>query len=244
MNKNWFEDWFNTSYYHVLYQNRNEAEASVFIDNLCKHLNIKSNCSILDLACGKGRHTLHLAKRGYKATGIDLAPKSIQEANKNAISNSKFEVHDMRKTYQLNSFDYVFNLFTSFGYFEKEHENIDVLRAVNNNLKEGGVFVLDFLNSKKTIQNLVHQETKILNDIRFDITRNYNGKEIIKTINVSDNAKIFKYQECVSAFTLDNIEMMASIAKLKVIEVFGDYNLNAFSPIKSDRLIIIMKAEK
>lgn len=244
MNNNWFEDWFNTSYYHVLYQHRNQAEASMFIDNLCQHLNIKSNCSILDLACGKGRHTLHLAEKGFSATGIDLAAKSIHEARKNATPNTKFEVHDMRKTYQLNSFDYVFNLFTSFGYFEKEHENIDVLRAVKNNLKEGGIFVLDFLNSQKTIQNLVLKETKILNGIRFDITRNYNGKQIIKTIDINDNAKILKYQECVSAFSLDNIDLMASVAKLKIINVFGDYKLNPFSAIKSDRLIVTMKAEK
>jgi len=104
--------------------------------------------------------------------------------------------------------------------------------------------MLDFLNSQKTIQNLVLKETKILNGIRFDITRNYNGKQIIKTIDINDNAKILKYQECVSAFSLDNIDRMASVAKLKITNVFGDYKLNPFSAIKSDRLIVTMKAEK
>ena len=126
MNKDWFIDWFNTTYYHTLYQHRDESEACRFIDNLCAHLKIESGAKILDLACGKGRHAIHLAKKGYQTTGVDLAKQSIDKAKENTIANVSFDVHDMRNTYIKNGFDYVFNLFTSFGYFETKNENIEV----------------------------------------------------------------------------------------------------------------------
>ena len=77
MDKEWFKDWFNTSYYHTLYKHRDESEAHRFIDHLCAYLKVKKGSKILDLACGKGRHALHLAKKGYQTTGVDLSEESI-----------------------------------------------------------------------------------------------------------------------------------------------------------------------
>lgn len=239
--ENWFIDWFNTSYYHTLYQHRDEKEACRFIDNLCGKLNIKSGVKILDLACGKGRHSNHLAKRGYITTGIDLASESIAEANKNAVEGAHFEVHDMRETHKQNAYDYIFNLFTSFGYFANEEENIDVLKAVKESLKNDGVFILDFLNVKKVIPNLVASETKKLDGINFDIKRSYNGTHIIKDILVSEGDEQLHFQERVSAFDLTTIEQMAKKASLNIIDIYGDYNLGDFNALSSDRLILIMK---
>ena len=53
--KKWFQSWFDTSYYHILYKNRNDDEAQRFITNLVEYLNIAKDQKILDLACGKGR---------------------------------------------------------------------------------------------------------------------------------------------------------------------------------------------
>ena len=241
MNKDWFVDWFNTSYYHTLYQHRDESEACRFIDNLCVHLEIESGAKILDLACGKGRHAIHLAKKGYLTTGVDLAEESIIKAKENEVSNVNFDVHDMRQTYIKNGFDYVFNLFTSFGYFENNNENIEVLKAGAENLNSKGVFVLDFLNVKKVIPNLVPSETKVLDGVQFDITRTYNGKHIIKDILVKDAAKEFHFQERVSALDLITIQEMATAAGLQIVDIFGNYDLNEFNASNSDRLILIMR---
>ena len=242
MKKDWFVNWFNTSYYHILYKNRDQAEACRFIDNLCDYLEVPKQAQILDLACGKGIHSIHLAQKGFNATGLDLAEESILKAKENGIKGVYFDVHDMRKVYKENEFDYVFNLFTSFGYFENPNENIDVLKGVALNLKKKGVFVLDFLNATKVIKNLVAKESKTLVGIEFNLTRTYNGSTIIKDIQVIDNYKEYNYQESVSAFTLTDMEEMAHKAGLKIISTFGDYNLNPFDKANSDRLVLVMKA--
>ena len=245
MNKDWFVDWFNTSYYHTLYQHRDEGEACRFIDNLCIHLQVKEEAEILDLACGKGRHAIHLAKKGFQTTGVDLAEESIRIAHVNALNNkvenAYFDIHDIRKTYIDKGFDYVFNLFTSFGYFEKKEENIKVLAAAARNLNDDGVFVLDFLNIEKIIPNLIPQETKTLDGITFDIKRQYNGKHIIKDIEVRDQNETRHFQERVAAFDKKTLLEMASEINLKVVNVFGDYDLNEFDPDNSDRLILVFK---
>ena len=243
MNKDWFVDWFNTSYYHTLYQHRDESEACRFIDNLCAHLKINQGAKILDLACGKGRHAIHLAKKGYQTTGVDLAEESIAKANENAVPNVNFDVHDMRETYIKNGFDYVFNLFTSFGYFEDKNENVEVLKAAGANLNSKGLFVLDFLNVKKVIPNLVPSEAKELDGIKFDIKRTYNGKHIIKDIIVNDEENELHFQERVSAFDLIAIQEMTAAAGLQIVDVFGDYDLNEFNAPNSDRLILIMRTK-
>ena len=241
MSKDWFVNWFNTSYYHTLYQHRDQAEACKFIDHLCDFLDAPKNSKILDLACGKGRHAIHLANKGFYTTGVDLAEESIAYANRNKVPNVDFAVHDMRESYKHTEFDYIFNLFTSFGYFDNPIENIDVLKAVAQNLKKEGLFVLDFLNATKVIANLVPLEEKRLEGIDFILKRKFDGDNIIKDIIVRDGKKEFNFQERVSAFFLHDLKSMADIAGLEITCVFGDYNLSTFDEVNSDRLILVMK---
>ncbi len=241
MNKDWFVNWFNTSYYHTLYKHRDQAEACRFIDKLCAYLEIEQAAKILDLACGKGRHSIHLAKKGFHTTGVDLAKESILKAKTTPVSNVEFDVHDMRLPYRENEYDFVFNLFTSFGYFKEQDENIAVLKGVATNLKDKGTFVLDFLNAEKVIKNLVPEERKTEDGINFELHRTYDGLRIIKDILVKDKNQSFKFQESVSAFKLTDMEKMAKEAKLEITATFGDYDLNPFEENTSDRLILIMK---
>lgn len=244
MDKEWFKDWFNTSYYHTLYQHRDESEAHRFIDHLCAYLKINKGSKILDLACGKGRHALYLAKKGYQTTGVDLSEESISKAKEHKIENAHFEVHDMRETFIEKEFDYVFNLFTSFGYFEKDEENLKVLKAAAANLKYDGIFVLDFLNIKKVIPNLISNEDKTIDGIDFKINRTFNGNQIIKDIQVNDGHKQYQFRESVSALDIVSLEKMAKISGLNIINVFGDYKLQDFNSQNSDRLILLMKADE
>ena len=241
MTKDWFKEWFNTTYYHTLYKNRDEDEAMQFIDNLCTHLKIEADSKILDLACGKGRHAMHLAKKGFRTTGVDLAEQSIFKAKENSNPKVQFAVHDMRKVFKKNEFNFVFNLFTSFGYFKNLDENIDVLNGVAKNLKKDGLLVLDFLNAHKVIANLVPSEQKEIDGIQFKIKRNYDGKSIVKDIFVKDQDREFTFQERVSAFNLKDMNRMAESVGLEIIQTFGNYKLNPFKEKSSDRLILVMK---
>ena len=125
--KQWYASWFDTPYYHILYKDRDYSEARGFMDNLTDYLNIPECGKILDLACGKGRHSVYLNTLGYHVTGVDLSEQSITHAKQFENENLKFDVHDMSKAYP-DTFDAVFNLFTSFGYFNQESTNIQVLK--------------------------------------------------------------------------------------------------------------------
>src|SRR5688572_19479368 len=102
MTATWFKDWFNSPYYHQLYFQRDDAEAAAFIDKLIDHLQPSPRSMMLDVACGKGRHSIQLASKGYFVTGIDLSEDSIIEAKKFETDNLEFFVHDMRLPFRIN----------------------------------------------------------------------------------------------------------------------------------------------
>ena len=142
MQRKWFQYWFNSPYYHILYQKRNDAEAEHFIDNLTAFLKPAPNTKMLDIACGKGRHAIYLNKEGFDVTGIDLSEHSIKHAKKFEKDNLHFLVHDMRKLFYINYFDIAFNLFTSFGYFETENEHVNALKSFRKSLNKDGILIL------------------------------------------------------------------------------------------------------
>ena len=84
MTGEWFESWFNSEYYHILYKNRDYAEAEKFISRLMDFLCPKPDAKFVDIACGKGRHAIFINKLGYDVVGYDLSEESILEANKKA----------------------------------------------------------------------------------------------------------------------------------------------------------------
>ena len=135
----WYVDWFNSPYYHLLYNNRNEDEANLFIDNLCNKLELKTNTKIWDLACGKGRHAIFVNSLGYDTTGVDLSENSVKHAKEFENETLRFFRHDMRDELDQLNFDVVLNLFTSFGYFEKDSDNFKVIQTIKSSLKQNGI---------------------------------------------------------------------------------------------------------
>jgi len=237
--KEWFADWFNTKYYHILYQDRNDEEAQLFMQNLLNFLRLHKDASILDLACGRGRHSVYLNSLGYEVTGVDLSPNSIAYAKQFEEDNLHFSIHDMREPFA-NTYNAIFNLFTSFGYFDDDITNIKVLSNIKNGLKKGGVAVIDFLNIKTVIKNLKPTDVIIKNGIQFNITRNIINNKIIKDINFQVDNTDYHYTEKVQCLTLETIETYMDKAGLELKHVFGDYNLHEFNVEKSNRLILIV----
>ena len=239
--KNWFDTWFDTKYYHILYKNRDYSEAENFISKLTNELKIKSNQTILDLACGKGRHSIFLNKLGFTTTGVDLSIESIKSASSHQNETLDFFVHDMRRKMENKSFDYVFNLFTSIGYFEDESDNLKMLQSIDSYTNKDGILVIDFMNAHKTIANLVTDEIKIVDDIKFVLNRKIENGFIIKTIRFTDNNKDFEFQEKVQALQLNDFENFLKDTNFSIYKVAGDYNLGNFDLEKSNRLIIFAK---
>ncbi|NCT17659.1 MAG: SAM-dependent methyltransferase [Flavobacteriaceae bacterium CG_4_8_14_3_um_filter_34_10] len=238
--ENWFTSWFDTPYYHILYQDRDFEEAQTFMKKITKRLALKKGQSILDLACGKGRHAINLNNLGYDVTGVDLSPASILYAKDFENKTLHFDVHDMCKPYP-KKFDAVFNLFTSFGYFEKEEDNYRTITAIKANLKEGGKAVLDFMNVDYTIKTLIEKETKTVNKITFHLHRYVKDGYIFKDISFIDNKENYLFTEKVKALTKEDFMAYFKKAGIELIDTFGNYKLDPFILESSPRLILIFK---
>ena len=236
----WFASWFDTPFYHILYKDRDYSEAQGFMDNLVNYLNIPEDGTILDLACGKGRHSVYLNSLGYNVTGVDLSENSIAHAKQYENDSLKFQVHDMSKPIG-SRYDAVFNLFTSFGYFEDESDNLKTIKAIQANLKPYGFGVIDFMNSEYIIDNLVPENTKTVDGIDFHLKRSYQDGYIIKDISFHHDDETYNFQERVRAFTLKDFENLFEKADVFLLDVFGDYNLRKFDKKSAERLIMIFK---
>ena len=237
----WFANWFDSPYYHTLYKNRDEKEAQVFIDNLIEKLQLKKGSKLIDIACGKGRHATYFNKKGMNVVGVDLSPNSIASAKQNENNNLQFSVHDMREVYKENHFDIVTNLFTSFGYFENKDDEQKAINAMAENLKSDGVLIIDFMNIKKIIANLISSEKKTIDGITFNIKRSVQNNHIIKDIEIIDDNETQHFQEKVKAITLADFSVFVSNVGLNIIDIFGNYKLDDFDATISDRLILICK---
>jgi SAM-dependent methyltransferase len=241
-NKEWFAEWFDSPYYHILYKDRNHEEAAKFISKLMAYLSPETRVQILDLACGKGRHSVYLNQLGYQVKGVDLSVQSIAYAKQFENARLQFEVKDLRNLGFEQNFDIALNLFTSFGYFDSTEVNIEVLNGIHQSLKPKGKLLIDFFNAKKVIEQLLPHELKTFNGIDFQITKKVENQSIIKDISFSDKDQTHQYQEKVQALSYADFMTMLAASGFEIKQTWGDYQLNGFDENISQRLIIL--AEK
>lgn len=241
--KDWFVDWFDTEYYHQLYKTRDEDEAKHFIKTLLVYLQLEPSSRVLDLACGKGRHSRTLASHDLNVLGVDLSANSIRYAKQFEQANLRFAVQDMRNPLDLK-FDAIFNLFTSFGYFDSMDDNEKVIKAVQSMLKPNGFFVIDFMNAKKVVANLIASERKEIDGVKYLIKREFSGTHIYKRIEIQDEEKSFVFTERVQYLIEKDFRTLLEANDFKVVDVFGNFNLDPFNEECSDRLILIAKKTK
>lgn len=239
-NKEWFTSWFNTYYYHILYKHRDDEEAQMFMQHLISYLNFKKGDTLLDLGCGRGRHAIYLNSLGFNVIGADLSENSISYAKEFENDTLHFVEHDMRKPIK-TKFNGIFNLFTSFGFFEKDVEDILILKNIKNALLPNGIAVIDFMNTTAVIPNLVPKETVTIDNITFEIERYVEHGFIIKKISFFDKGESHVYFEKVKNLELEKIKYYCEEAGLKIQEIFGNYQLQPFNKEESDRLILVLK---
>lgn len=242
--KGWFSDWFNSSYYHALYQHRDDTEALQFIHNLITYLAPKPHAKMLDIACGKGRHSKALFDAGFDVTGIDLSPASIEAASTMQTNGLSFSCHDMREIFKANYFDYAFNFFTSFGYFDTHEEHQLAISAMAANLKESGTLVIDYLNVGIVEENIDKEAVTQIDSFIF-YTKKWQDdlflfKEI-KVVDVGSKEVLGVFEERVRKYGLTDFTLFMQKAGLEMIATFGDYQLGSYHVERSDRLIMVAK---
>lgn len=224
----------------MLYRHRSREEAERFIHALVKHLNVEPGSMILDLACGKGRHSKALFDLGLRVTAVDLSPGSIHEALKMERDGLEFFVHDMRCPFRINYYHYIFNLFTSFGYFNSVRDEHKAIRSAAIGLQRGGKLVIDYFNAH-VVRKLVVDNPEGSDEFKgvlFNWKKTVENNRVIKTININDAGKISIFKESVRLLSLEDFKELLK-NDFDMLEVFGDYQLNAFDVVQSPRLIMI-----
>lgn len=242
----WFEDWFDSPLYEKLYSHRNEKEAAQLAALIAKKIPKTKYPDLLDLGCGRGRHSITFAKMGYTVTGVDLSEEAILKAQKIAckqkINNIRFLIGDMRDPLP-QRFDAVLNLFTTFGYFSKDSENIRVLKNVRTMLKTNGMFVLDFLNQNQVVKTMVPKEEGAFQGLQYTIERNIVDDMVFKTIcfRGSSLSQPVEYQERVKLYTLDWFQKQLTACGFDLLHTYGNYEGSAFEEESSPRLVIFSR---
>jgi SAM-dependent methyltransferase len=236
--KEWFSKWFDSPYYHILYKSRNMDEAEFFLQNVVKKLSLSHNMKLIDLACGKGRHSIFLNSLGFDVTGVDLSVHSIEAAKKQENERLHFEVQDLRKLPYENEFDAALNLFTSFGYFDCDDTNQQVINQAYKILKPGGLILIDFMNVRTVLNKLVPNETKHIEGIDFHISKTTRNDSIYKRIEFNHNGRNYAFHEEVQILTYEDFERLLLNGGFTIEHVYGNYALESFDINNSDRLII------
>jgi len=244
--KDWYQDWFSSPFYHKLYFERDTAEAEAFIHKLLQHLQPNTDCRMLDVACGRGRHSITLAEGGYDVTGIDISAESIAYAKQFETEKLLFYVHDMRRSFWINYFHFAFNFFTSFGYFKTLREHDDTMRTIAASLQTGGTVLFDYLNIHYTEDHLVYNEVKTIGETAYEIHRWHDESHFYKRMIITDPVleKPLEHTEKVAKFSLGDFTEMMAYHNMQVTEVFGNYNLEPYHVRQTPRLIVLAKKMK
>ena len=246
---NWFESWFDSPLYEQLYANRDDAEAAKLTSWIAELLPPEQHPEVLDMGCGRGRHSLLLAGKGYRVTGVDLSPRAVETARRKAaesnITNVRFLTGDMR-TWQGGPFHVVCNLFTSFGYFENDDDNMRVIRNMQANLKEGGWLVMDYLNPEYVRGNLVSEEKFTIGDMVCEIHRSIEKDMVVKSISFipSDGRPYRHFQERVKLYDTDWFVGAFSGQDMAIKDILGDYQGGDYDPLSSRRMLMVISKGK
>ncbi len=235
----WYKSWFDSPYYHVLYRDRDDSEARLFLDNITAWLEPPRGAEMLDQACGRGRHAVYLSELGYDVTGTDLSEGNIEHCRRFSHPKLRFFVHDMRDPVAEGKFDCIFNIFTSIGYFDTDADQERVVKSAATALKPGGMYVIDFMNVRKVEKEMVGHEQKQVEGICFDINRRMEKGFIRKSISFMHNDRQYDFEENVEAMTRTDFERYFRSAGLVTQAVFGGYRLEVFEEEVSDRLVMV-----
>jgi SAM-dependent methyltransferase len=239
MSKEWFGTWFDSPYYHILYKHRDEEEARAFLSKLALELDFQKGQKFLDLACGKGRHSIFLNSLGLDVVGADLSASNVRIASAFENERLHFVQKDMRRLDFHHDFDVVLNLFTSFGYFDTAEEHLQVFEGIRRTLKAGGKLVLDYLNPELVLRKLVSEEEKEIDGILFHIQREALNGYIVKNIHFEDKRHHYHFQEKVKAITKEVFEDWFKRAGFALQAVYGNYQLEPYDACCSERMIFV-----
>lgn len=222
-------DWYKRSFgkdYLKIYSHRDEAEAEEDVRGIIKITGAEKNWTILDLCCGNGRHLKAFHTMGYKKSlGLDLSFDLLKEGLEECPYIT-FLRGDMRNIPFKNNIDLVVSLFTSFGYFSSDHENLNVLKEVHKCLGRGGKFFLDYINRPYLLKNITPGDITFMGNKKIISKRSISsdGLRVEKEIKIIEGEKEKNYFESVRLFTLSELVELMDKAGFKEIKYYYGEN--------------------
>ncbi len=214
-------------------------ESSREVNEIIKLLNIEKKHLILDACCGWGRHVCNLYERGYKIKGIDISNEFIYYAKKICYPKL-FLIKDIRKINYKNKFDIIFNLETSYGYYN-DRANFKIIEKIYAALKKEGKFLMELINTDLVLNSfkedlVIFKENNI--QIR-DINKLDKSKKLIKTKRqISINGKEFEKIIVLRIYSKKELQKILKDIGFKKIQFFGSLKGEKYTQ-KSSRLVVL-----
>lgn len=242
----WYVDFFRSDYLnvygHMFTEERAEKE-SAFV---ARALSLTPGASVLDLCCGQGRHSVQLAKRGFKVIGLDLNAEYLDLASK-AAEEAKVKIDtvtgDMREIPFENKFDAIVNMYSSFGYLESEAEDLRVLESAAKALKDGGQLLLDMLNREWAIDNYIQNDWHTGTDgtlyvERRDLDLSTSRMHVHFIVVDSKGGRRESIGHIIRLYTLTEMTRLLERVGMRVTLVFGGFDGEDYG-IGTRRMIIV-----
>lgn len=242
--KPWFQTWFGGEYL-ALYPHRDGAEARRAVRLLRKATGRGRGTRVLDMGCGAGRHLAQFQHVGYAAVGLDISPKLLDAAQQ-AAHGVPLVRGDMRQLpFRRAAFDLVSSYFTTFGYFDDEADDRQVLQEVRRVLAPGGTFLLDFMNADQVVANLKVEDRRTVSGAAVVQERRVveGGRIVEKRIRIAAHGREPErsFVERVRLYRPGELRSMLTDAGLAPGSAFGAYDGSAFGP-NSARYIVLAQA--
>ena len=241
----WYVDAFTEAYLEV-YAHRDQTSAEREARgalNLLRHDGGKGR--LLDLAAGAGRHARAFRILGCPVVALDLSADLVQRARAIGLATVR---GDMRALpFADGSFAAVACLFSSFGYFADDGEHLGVLHEVHRVLQPGGAALLDLMDPETVRFTLRPQSVEQSDGRTVEVERALadGGRRVEKSIRmIRDGSATLSWSESVRLFRRDEVEALATRARLRVESVVGDYDGRPHRPGESRQLVVLRRARE
>lgn len=242
MQRPWFEAVFDERYPELF--GPLEGDAGEEIEGILRMITPPAGAAVEDLGCGRGRHAIPLARKGYKVTGIDISDFMLHAArcaaNREGVAVEWIR-EDMRTFSRPGAFDLAISLFTSFGFFSDE-ENEKVLENIGASLKDGGALLLDLPNPvggsvrQFDVDKVVSVPAgRLRMSARYD---KHTGRSRVEhTLYRKDGIRISSAFD-VRIYTMDELSLMLRAAGMTVRDFHGSLAGEPFSD-ESPRMVAV-----